>query len=625
MSDARPDKKRSPAHAEPTDPESIRERMRQLTEAHERIREQDAELRRLLEVVPQQIFVLRDDLTLAYANEAVLAYHGETLFEALFDRDVERRDRAVHHRDDLRRMSEEGGAALASGWPLVLEARLLGGDGGYRWFLIRLNPLLDDDGRVVRWYGTRTDIDDRKRGEERVRQDERELRMVVDFVPDLLVVLDAQGAILYANGAALSYTGRTLEEVTTLPDVWPLIIHADDLPRVRATLRGLAAGQPSELEVRIRRHDGEHRWFLARNTPARDDEGRITRWFATGTDIHDRRLAHERVQEENEALREEIDKASMFEEIVGASPTLRRVLSSVAHVAPTDSTVLITGETGTGKELIARAIHKRSQRASRPFVSVNCAAIPPTLIASELFGHERGAFTGALQRRLGRFELADGGTIFLDEIGDLSTDTQLTLLRVLQEREFERIGSTRAIRVDVRVIAATNRDLQAAMASGAFRADLFYRLNVFPLEMPALRDRGDDIPMLVRYFVERFASRTGKAVRHVDERTLELLQSYAWPGNVRELQNVIERAVILSESEVLRVEESWLTTGHTAAPARGLAENVASHERQMIEAALAESGGRVAGPRGAAARLGLPPSTLDSKIRALGIGKQRFR
>ena len=334
-----------------------------------------------------------------------------------------------------------------------------------------------------------------------------------------------------------------------------------------------------------------------------------------------------RMRAENLALREEVDQASMFEEIVGTSVSLRAVLARVSRVAPTDSTVLITGETGTGKELVARAIHRGSGRSSHSFVSVNCAAIPPALIASELFGHEKGAFTGALERRLGRFELADGGTIFLDEIGDLPSDTQLALLRVLQEREFERVGGNRSIRVDVRVIAATNRDLNAAMGAGAFRSDLFYRLNVFPIEMPALRERPEDIPLLVAYFVDRYARKAGKTIENIDERTFEILQGYRWPGNIRELQNVIERSVVICESETFAIDESWLRreTPKAAPPVQSLADGLAAHEREMIETALAASRGRVSGRSGAAAKLGIPGSTLDSKIRALGIRKERFK
>jgi transcriptional regulator with GAF, ATPase, and Fis domain len=330
---------------------------------------------------------------------------------------------------------------------------------------------------------------------------------------------------------------------------------------------------------------------------------------------------------ENLALREEIDVNRMFEEIVGSSPALQVVLSRVAKVAPTDSTALVTGETGTGKELIARAIHKRSQRASRAFVSVNCAAIPRDLIASELFGHEKGAFTGATQRRLGRFESADGGTIFLDEIGELPAEMQIALLRVLQEREFQRVGGNESIKTDVRVVAATNRDLQAAIAEGRFRDDLFYRLNVFPIEVPPLRERKEDIPLLVEYFVDRYTSKAGKKITGISKKSMELLQSYKWPGNIRELQNVIERSVIISDSENLCIDESWFAgpSGATDSGIQPFSEKLVAQEREMIESALAESNGRVSGPRGAAAKLGIPQSTLDSKIKALKINKQRFR
>ena len=332
----------------------------------------------------------------------------------------------------------------------------------------------------------------------------------------------------------------------------------------------------------------------------------------------------DQLYKENLVLRDEVDRTSMFEEIVGTSPTLQPVLARVAKVAGADSTVLITGETGTGKELVARAIHRRSARASRAFVSVNCAAIPRELIASELFGHEKGAFTGATQRRLGRFELAHGGTIFLDEVGELPMETQVALLRVLQEREFERVGGTSSVRVDVRVVAATNRDLQAAIEAGTFRSDLFYRLNVFPIAVPPLRERTDDIPLLVEYFIDRYARKAGKTIRRVNKRTLDHLRSYPWPGNVRELQNVIERSVIVCDTDEFTVDESWLST----APAQGqsgVVRHARRHERAIIEDALRASGGRVFGPSGAAARLGIARSTLESKIRGLGIDKNRFR
>ena len=354
-------------------------------------------------------------------------------------------------------------------------------------------------------------------------------------------------------------------------------------------------------------------------------ETQESRWSLEKTCVEAQRLS-DRLQKENLLLREEIDKASMFEEIVGTSRALRTVLSDVSKVAPTNSTVLITGETGTGKELVARAIHRRSPRASRAFVSVNCAAIPSSLISSELFGHEKGSFTGAIQRRQGRFELADGGTIFLDEVGELPAEIQVSLLRVLQEHEFERLGGTRPIHTNVRVVAATNRDLESAIEDNTFRSDLFYRLNVFPLEMPALRDRPEDIPLLIEYFTHRLAKRAGKKINKIRKETLNLLQSYDWPGNVRELQNVVERAIIVSESDSLDIDERWFSVparhGLTAVPPRPA---LVAREKDAIEVALMASKGRVSGPFGAAARLGIPSSTLESKITTLDIDKRRFK
>jgi formate hydrogenlyase transcriptional activator len=333
-----------------------------------------------------------------------------------------------------------------------------------------------------------------------------------------------------------------------------------------------------------------------------------------------------RLHEENIALREQIDGVCMFEEIVGSSPLLQRVLTSVVKVGPTDSTVLILGETGTGKELIARATHKCSRRSGHAFISVNCASIPSSLIASELFGHEKGAFTGALQQRQGRFELAHSGTIFLDEIGEIPAETQIALLRVLQERQFERVGGNRPISTDVRIIAATNRDLLAAIAAGTFREDLFYRLNVFPIEVPSLRERKEDIPMLVEYFVKRFAERMGKQIRKIDQKTLELCQSYSWPGNIRELQNIVERSVILLSGDTFWIDEAWLTKRQPTVRdvSTSLTGTLENQEKKIIEEALAESHGKVAGPAGAAARLGIPRSTLDRKILQLNINKHRF-
>jgi formate hydrogenlyase transcriptional activator len=344
--------------------------------------------------------------------------------------------------------------------------------------------------------------------------------------------------------------------------------------------------------------------------------------------VEELELLREKLYRENLALRDEVDRVSMFEEIVGTSLALKAALSRVIKVAATDSTVLITGETGTGKELVARAIHRRSDRASRAFVSVNCAAIPRDLIASELFGHEKGAFTGATQQRLGRFELANGGTLFLDEVGELPPETQVALLRVLQEHEFERVGGSRRIRADVRVIAATNRDLQAAISTGSFRSDLFYRLHVFPIQIPSLRERREDIPLLVEYFIDRYARKAGKHFKNVEKRTLQVLQSYPWPGNIRELQNVIERSVILCESDNFSIDDSWLPLPLPATESKRhieLPRRLEAQEKNMIEGALKASRGRVFGPTGAATNLGIPRSTLESKIKSLKIDKNRFK
>ena len=470
------------------------------------------------------------------------------------------------------------------------------------------------------------DISDRLRAEEAVRQSEKQLREVIETMPAIAWTSSSDGAIQFVNKRWQEYTGMSQEKAIAFE--WKATLHPKDLDRyVEKRRASLANGTPFEDEIRIAGKNGEYRWFLSRAVPLRDEQGRIIRWYGTATDIHDRKQAEERLQIENVVLREEIDKAAMFEEVVGASPALRTVLSAVSRVAPTDSTVLITGQTGTGKELIARAIHRKSERSGRVFISVNCSAIPQSLIASELFGHEKGAFTGALQRHLGKFELAEGGTIFLDEIGELPMETQVALLRVLQEREIQRIGGTQPIRVNVRILAATNRDLRKAIAAGTFREDLFYRLNVFPIHVPPLRERKEDIPMLVEYFIDRFARKAGRNIRSIDKQSLELLESYSWPGNIRELQNVMERAVVLCDTDTLRVDSSWVSVGDSGspAPASSLATKVHEQERELIERALAESKGKVSGALGAAAKLGMSPSALEYKIRMLKINKHQFK
>ena len=586
----------------------------------------DDVLRTMIDQMPTIVWSCRPDGSAEFVNQRWLDYTGLSIEEA-----VGWGWQATVHPEDLGRTTETWLRIVASEEPGEEEARVRRFDGEYRWFLFRAVPVRDERGKVIRWYGTSTDIEDLKQAEEKLRQDERELRRITDAIAQPIGVLAPDGSTFYANQMGLDYTGLSLEDIKAA-DFPAETVHPDDLERVRnERQRGLSGGEPFQVEQRVRRKDGQYRWFLGRFNPLRDDEGRIIRWYGTGIDIEDRKQAEERVQKENVALREEIDHSSMFEEIVGSSQALGKVLAQAAKVAPMDSTVLILGETGTGKELIARAIHKQSKRSGRAFIRVNCAAIPTALIASELFGHEKGAFTGALQRHLGRFELADGGTIFLDEIGELPAETQSALLRVLQEREFERVGGSQPISVDVRVLAATNRDLKAAVTAGTFREDLFYRLNVFPIQVPSLRQRADDIPPLVEYLIDRYAKKAGKKIRKIEKKTLELFQTYKWPGNVRELQNVVERGVILCDGETFSVDETWLKNespqeaSSLSASASRLLRLDEDQEREMIEAALAESKGRVAGPFGAAGKLGIPRQTLESKIASLGINKNRFK
>jgi len=451
---------------------------------------------------------------------------------------------------------------------------------------------------------------------------ETALHQVMNVVRHHLTIVDGGFQTVFSNKAARDYFGlpgqmKPMEFLET-------VTHPDDAAMFLEGVRhASSSGDFFEMEVRMRGGNGEYRWFLYQLYPVRDEGGHVFRWCVVRTDIQDQKRAQERAERENLALREEVDKLSMSEEIVGTSAALQGALARVLKVAAADSTVLITGETGTGKELIARAIHKRSKRAGRAFVSVNCAAIPKELIPSELFGHEKGAFTGALQRRLGRFELAEGGTIFLDEIGELPAETQIALLRVLQEREFQRVGSNQSVRANVRVITATHRDLQAAIDAGTFRSDLFYRINVFPIHIPPLRERKEDIRLLVEYFIHRFASKAGKQIRHIEKKSLESLEAYPWPGNIRELQNVIERSVIVCETDTFSVDESWLSSEVQKVPP--LTQTLVTQEKEMIEAALAASKGRISGPSGAASKLGVPRTTLESRIKALRIDKRRFQ
>jgi PAS domain S-box-containing protein len=526
----------------------------------------------------------------------------------------------IVHPEDREFVAQEISRVLSNRCAFDFTKRIVRPDGVVRH--VRSVGIPDSDGQ--RFVGTGIDVTEQEQLTKALRESEEELREILDLTPQLVAVFGPHREQLYINRHALDYFGVTLHRWSNMQP--GDVLHPDDRGGLMSRWDdAMTTGAAFEVEVRFRNRDGNYRWFLTRFNSVRDEEGRILRWYAASTDIEDRGQTEERLQRENTALRQEINQASMFEEIVGSSEALHKVLSQVKKVARFDSTVLLLGETGTGKELIARAIHKNSGRSARSFIGVNCGAIATSLFSSELFGHEKGAFTGATQRRLGRFEIANGGTIFLDEVGDLPSDIQIALLRVLQERTIERVGGDKSIAVDVRVVAATHRDLEKLASEGKFREDLYYRLNVVPIVVPALRERTADIPVLVEYFIARFGKKVGKTFRMIERNTLKVLQAYDWPGNVRELQNVIERAVILSESDVFTVEETWLRPSELHRSSTNLSSLLLAREKETIEAALTQSNGRVSGPGGAAMMLGVPQTTLDSKIKRLGIDKYRFR
>jgi PAS domain S-box-containing protein len=732
-----------------------------MNEAKGRLSAGEDTLRLILDTTPALIHTGRPDGYLDYFNRRWLVFVGKSPEELCGWRWTD----SVHP-DDLAGLVQKWQAALASGEALEAEARVRRADGEYRLLLHRKVPLRDEQGAIVKWFGSSIDIEDRKRAEERIWQTTRNLQrsefylnegqrlahagswafdsggfdywspelfrihgldpagkaptvqeyldlvhpedreFLANLVKRILAeaspfdttkrIVRPDGEVRYircvgapvvenqrlkrfvgtavdvtehelltqelrrreaclTQAEALSRTGsfgwnastgdlywsdenfRILEYERTVKPTLELLFkrfHPEDAATVQETIeRALKDAKNLDFEQRLLMPNGSIKHVHVLAQPFKDQSGNVE-FLGAVMDVTDSKKALQEIKalkdelyKENIVLREEVDKTSMFEEVVGTSPVLQAVLARAAKVAPTDSTVLITGETGTGKELIARAIHKRSQRPARAFVSVNCAAIPQSLITSELFGHEKGAFTGATQRRLGRFELAEGGTLFLDEIGELPVETQIALLRVLQEREFERVGGTELLRADVRVIAATNRDLQDAITAGTFRSDLFYRLSVFPIALPPLRDRKEDIPPLASYFVDRYAKRAGRKIRGIRKSALDSLQSYSWPGNIRELQNIIERSLIVCETDEFTIDQSWLSGGPVPTRSRDQAsmETSAPGERELIEAALAQTKGKVSGLLGAAAKFGIPASTLESKIRSLKINKYRFK
>jgi formate hydrogenlyase transcriptional activator len=581
----------------------------------------------IVDTIPGLIATMTPDGQLEYVNRQILDYFGKTVEDLQHWETTD----AIHS-DDLPTAVAAWRHAVETGTPYEFAHRLRRADGVYRWFQSRGFPLRDDQGRIFRWYNLLTDIDDRKQAEDALHKSEERWRSVFENSAIGVALTDLHGRFLATNSAFQKMLGYTEEEIGRL--TFLELTHEDYRESNWQLVTELLEGKRRQFQIekQYRRKDGSLIW-VSNNVSLVPGTKSMPRFImALSEDITERQNAFDeirrlkdRLHDENLILRREIDHAFMFEEVVGSSAALKSVLSNVAKVAPTDSTVLILGETGTGKELIARAIHKRSRRSDEVFISMNCAAIPTSLIASELFGHEKGAFTGAAQQRRGRFELAQGGTIFLDEIGEIPVETQIALLRVLQERQFERVGGRHTISADVRVIAATNRDLTDAVAKGTFRSDLFYRLNVFPIEMPPLRKRRDDIPILIEYFVRRYSEKMGKSIRNIDKRTLNLCQRYRWPGNVRELQNIVERSLILCTGDTFFIDEAWLPLpeafGDSPAP---LTRTLQGQEKEMIEAALAESKGIVSGANGAAAKLGIPASTLESKIKHLKITKRRF-
>ena len=588
-------------------------------------------LRRAVDTTPAFIHTARPDGYLDYFNRGWLDFLGKSLEDVCGWRWTE----SVHP-EDVAGIVQKWHAALASGEPFEAEARVRRADGTYRALLHQKVPLHDEQGNIVKWFGSSMDIEDRKYAEEQLRQSAQELQRS-EFYLSEGQRLAHMGSWAF-DSAGFDYWSpelfriHGLDPASTAPTVQEYLdlLHPEDREFMANLIkRVLVEASPFDATKRIVRPDGEVRYIRCVGAPVIENQ-KLKRYVGSALDVTEHELLTQELQrreaylaEENIVLHQELGKTSMFEEVIGTSPVLQMVLARAAKVAPTDSSVLIMGETGTGKELIARAIHKRSKRSERPFISVNCAAVPSSLIMSELFGHEKGAFTGALQRRPGRFELAEGGTIFLDEVGDLPLETQIALLRVLQEREFERVGGTEVLRADVRVISATNRDLQTAIAGGAFRSDLYYRLNVFPIKLPPLRERKEDVPLLVNYFVDRYAKRAGKKIKHIQKKALEALREYSWPGNVRELQNVIERSLIIGETTEFSIDNSWVAN-EPQQPGSVTTDPTVS-ERQRIEAALAQSNGKVSGAEGAAAKLGIPASTLESKIRSLKINKFQFK
>jgi PAS domain S-box-containing protein len=603
-----------------------------LREANVQLRKSEEQLRDLFEEAPIAYVHQAADTRILRANSAALRIlgvkHGE--IEGLIGNSF------VADTPEAQRRLREALPLIASGTDidgLVLELRRK--DGRPLWVRWWAKPHAEGD-YFRSMFIDITDQVTMERENVRLAESEKEYRTILDAIPQLISALTPDGQHIYANQALLDYTGlnrerQEMRDWLAKADFRTRIFHPDDLERVREERsHGFSTGMPFQTEQRARRHDGKYRWFLIHYRPVRDENGQLVRWYATGTDIDDQKQAELRLQAENAYLLDEIRIERNFGDIIGASSGLRKVMHQVKLVAPTDATVLITGESGTGKELVARGIHEQSARRERPLVKLNCSAVPEGLFESEFFGHVKGAFTGALKDKPGRFELANGGTLFLDEIGEVPLAMQSKLLRVLQEQELERVGDTHTRKVNVRVIAATNRDLKKEVDEGRFRQDLFYRLSVFPIEMPPLRQRREDIAPLIAHFVRQSARRMNRPEPQISKGALEQLSVYQWPGNVRELQNMIERAVILWRDGPLTFDlPDSLPQGINGAavpPVTNAAvltrDELKRHERDAIIRALKQTNGKVSGPGGAAELLGMKPTTLSSRISSLRIDRR---
>ena len=540
----------------------------------------------------------------------------------------------IVHEEDRERVTREAEAVFASDQPALFQFRWIAKDGHTVWVEANVAPLMDEAGKTIGIRGITIDITPLHQAEVARQQSEDLFRNIADTAPLMIWLTGDDKQCTYINKQWLDFTGRSMED--QLGNGWVDAIHPDDRERsYQVYARAFHERTTFEMEYRLRRHDGEYRWIYDTGAPRFSSDHVFLGYIGTCIDITERKEsevklhdAHEQLKQlknqleaENVYLQQELQLDQPFGEIVGQSDAIKYVLFKVTQVAPTNATVLITGETGTGKELVARAIHSASSRKNRAFIKVNCGALAPSLIESELFGHEKGAFTGAGARKLGRFELAQGGTIFLDEIGELPLELQVKLLRVIQENEFERLGGTKTIKAEVRIIAATNRNLKTEVENGKFREDLWYRLNVYPITVPPLRQRKEDIPLLVEHFVNAYAKKFGKTITSVSPRALQTFQNHSWPGNVRELANAIERAVIHAKGNVLHSIDRFEEVSEEPPSSAKTLEEV---EREYIVRTLENTGWRIEGPHGAANILGLNPSTLRTRMVKLGIQRAKF-